>query len=194
MILNFDLSLKGDQAYPPDQDALLEKFESRYSKGKKQQPRAQFTATSAPPVLVSKANKLDLEGMKPFLGELESKVSKQAPIDASTPATSGGSGSGLKAPSSTSATGSVSVGVNVDVGGQGYGQGPSQGKRSSGQRSGYGNPIAEDSDTEYDNGASPGSRHGTHKSSRRHHNDNESIAEDEDYDSGSESVVMVLLQ
>ncbi|GME95032.1 unnamed protein product [Ambrosiozyma monospora] len=31
--LKFDLSLKGDQAYPPDQDALLEKFESRYSKG-----------------------------------------------------------------------------------------------------------------------------------------------------------------
>lgn len=69
-------------------DDLLNKFEDRYAKGQKQQPKAEFSAATGPTQVPDM--KRDKQAMRPFLGELESKVAKQAAVgDATAPAPSG---------------------------------------------------------------------------------------------------------
>lgn len=88
--LKFQFSLRGDEENDDlfDPDALIASLEDKYTKGKKVQPKAEF---AAPPAGVSaaitsgKIGKLANDNsMRPFLGELAQKVSKQAPISASS--------------------------------------------------------------------------------------------------------------
>ncbi|KAH3661242.1 hypothetical protein OGAPHI_006649 [Ogataea philodendri] len=74
--LKFQFSLDNE---PIDRDALLEKFENQYSRGKKEVPKATF-ANSAPPVMAAPVGKIDTAGMRPFLGELEKTVLKKPAV------------------------------------------------------------------------------------------------------------------
>ncbi|VEU23665.1 DEKNAAC104907 [Brettanomyces naardenensis] len=64
----------------PNAGDLLSKFEDRYSKGKKAQPKADFSVSATQSIPVKK---IDRESMRPFLGELETKVARKAAIDES---------------------------------------------------------------------------------------------------------------
>ncbi|KAG7911649.1 hypothetical protein KL906_000970 [Ogataea polymorpha] len=76
--LRFQLSLNNEQV---DKEALLQKFEDQYSRGKKEVPKASFVS-SAPPVMVGNSVKqIDTSSMRPFLGELERTVGKSPALD-----------------------------------------------------------------------------------------------------------------
>lgn len=92
--LKFQFSLSGDDNDDLfDHDALIASLEDKYTKGKKVQPKAEFAA--GPPVSLSIGGPIGKisndSNMRPFLGELEQKVSKQAPIatQSSAPVTGG---------------------------------------------------------------------------------------------------------
>lgn len=61
-------------------EQLLSKFEDRYTRGKKTQPKAEYVNSGAASGPIS-VKKIDKDGMRPFLGELQSKVAKMAAID-----------------------------------------------------------------------------------------------------------------
>ncbi|QPG73041.1 hypothetical protein FOA43_000345 [Brettanomyces nanus] len=63
---------------------LLSKFEDKYSKGKKVQPKADYSNSTGSLLSIS-AKKMDKESMRPFLGELERKVARQAAIGEAGP-------------------------------------------------------------------------------------------------------------
>lgn len=88
--LKFQFALMGDDDINEEDDAILkqkaieeiEEIESKYAGGQKVQPKAQFAA--GPAVTPGNIGKIDMNGMRPFLGELEKKVAKQQAINEST--------------------------------------------------------------------------------------------------------------
>lgn len=76
--LKFQLSLKGDENYDEDSDELVRKTQEMYTTGKKVQPKAEFNA--GPVVNPITVKKMDMNSMRPFLGELEQKVGRKQPI------------------------------------------------------------------------------------------------------------------
>lgn len=62
-----------------DQADLMAKFENKYSSGKKVQPKADYSS-GAVSTETLRAKHFDKKAMRPFLGELESKVTRMAPI------------------------------------------------------------------------------------------------------------------
>lgn len=80
--LKFQLSLKDDEVYDEDPERIIRDVEEKYSNGSKVQPKAEFSA--GPVVTPQTINKLNVQEMKPFLGELEQKVAKQKPFNMTT--------------------------------------------------------------------------------------------------------------
>lgn len=79
--LKFQLGLNGDNLVDDENIAAemeLRNIEEKYSQGQKVQPIPEFNA--GPVVDPSNISKIDMENMRPFLGELEQKVSKQKSI------------------------------------------------------------------------------------------------------------------